>query len=169
MLDSLILTIFPALMIGAAVFDVTTMTIPNWLIVLILAGFVAVAAALGLDPLRIAFHLALFFALLFVGIFCFARGWVGGGDAKLLAAIGLWVGPEQIVTLLLITSVAGGALTIAILFFRQMPLPICLGSQGWIYRLHNPDNGVPYGVALAAGGLAVFTQCQVFLTTASIL
>ena len=55
---------------------------------------------------------------------------------------------------------AGGALTLAILFARRLPLPPLLSSQAWIARLHNAKTGIPYGIALALGGLAVYPQTQ---------
>jgi prepilin peptidase CpaA len=33
-----------------------------------------------------------------------------------------------------------------------------LNGQGWLVRLHNPKEGVPYGIALAAAGLLVYPQ-----------
>jgi prepilin peptidase CpaA len=37
-----------------------------------------------------------------------------------------------------------------------VPLPATLSSQGWLVRLHSPEEGVPYGIALAASGLLVY-------------
>jgi prepilin peptidase CpaA len=46
-------------------------------------------------------------------------------------------------------------LTLALLSFRSLPLPGVLARRNWVMRLHNPAAGVPYGVALAAGALAI--------------
>ena len=55
-----------------------------------------------------------------------------------------------------ITALIGGALTLGLLILRGMPLPVALIGQGWIVRLHDAKEGVPYGIALAAAGLLVY-------------
>ena len=47
----------------------------------------------------------------------FALGMLGAGDAKLLAAIGAWVGPTGMVWVLLLTGVAGGVLALAMALY----------------------------------------------------
>jgi len=56
------------------------------------------------------------------------------------------------------SALIGGALTLALLFWRGVPLPEMLISQNWLVRLHDPKEGVPYGIALAAAGLLVYPQ-----------
>jgi prepilin peptidase CpaA len=60
-------------------------------------------------------------------------------------------------------ALIGGALTLAILQFRQWPLPGWARARVWIARLHAKDHGVPYGVALAAAGLALYPETGVFV------
>jgi prepilin peptidase CpaA len=86
----------------------------------------------------------------------FAFGWIGGGDAKLAAAIALWFGFDHLVVYLLYASIWGGALTLLVLKFRGMLLPATLMGQDWVARLHRRDAGVPYGIALAAAALAIY-------------
>src|SRR3546814_1397676 len=50
-----------------------------------------------------------------LGILAFARGWFGGGDVKMLAAVSLWAGPAHLSLLLLVTALAGGLLSLIIL------------------------------------------------------
>jgi prepilin peptidase CpaA len=83
-------------------------------------------------------------------------GWIGGGDAKLFAATTLWLGPQALFSYSLTTALIGGALTFAILLLRSMPLPMALAGQGWLVRLHDAKEGVPYGIALAAAGLLIY-------------
>ena len=83
----------------------------------------------------------------------FARGWIGGGDAKLAAATALWLGFDQLLNYLIFASLFGGVLTLAILRFRLMPLPALLANQEWAKRLHRMDTGIPYGIALALAAL----------------
>ena len=86
----------------------------------------------------------------------FARGWIGGGDAKLAAATALWLGFDHLLVYLLYASIFGGVLTLAMIRFRLMPLPQALAEQEWVKRLHRLDGGVPYGIALAAAALLIY-------------
>ena len=88
----------------------------------------------------------------------FSQGWIGGGDAKLAAATALWFGFDYLLDYLIYASLFGGALTLAIIQFRKIPLPAMLARQGWILRLHETDAGIPYGIALAAAALAVYPK-----------
>ena len=58
----------------------------------------------------------------------------------------------------MISAILGGALTIMLLLYRSYPLPAFLMSQDWVARLHEPREGVPYGIALAAGGMIAYSQ-----------
>jgi prepilin peptidase CpaA len=101
-------------------------------------------------------HLGAAAAVLVVAFVFFARGWIGGGDAKLAAATALWLGFDHLLTYLLYASLFGGLLTIVLLKVRTLPLPSLLSGQSWAERLHRTDSGVPYGIALAAAALVVY-------------
>lgn len=152
----LIITIFPAAMALAAATDLLTMTVPNWISLVLIAGFAVVASLVGLGWPEAGLHVLLAVAALVVTFTLFSFGWIGGGDAKLFAATCLWLGPEVILTYAIYAALMGGALTLAILVLRAVPLPAMLDSQAWLTRLHNPKEGVPYGIALAAAGLLVY-------------
>jgi len=47
-------------------------------------------------------------------------------------------------------------LTLLILEFRKRLLPPMLANQPWLSRLHEPNGGVPYGIALAAAALVIY-------------
>jgi prepilin peptidase CpaA len=96
--------------------------------------------------------------VLVVAFVFFSQGWIGGGDAKLAAATALWFGFDYLVDYLIYASLFGGALTLAIIQFRKLPLPAVLARQGWILRLHETGGGVPYGIALAAAALTVYPK-----------
>jgi hypothetical protein len=51
-------------------------------------------------------------------------------------------------------------LTFLIVQFRALPLPRILAAHDWLDRLHRPDGGVPYGIALAAAALIVYPQTE---------
>jgi prepilin peptidase CpaA len=154
--DLLILTIFPGAMAFAAATDLFTMTLPNRLAIALVAAFFVMAPLVGLGWSDIGLHVGLAAVALAVTFAMFSFGWIGGGDAKLFAATCLWLGPEAIIVYAIYASLLGGALTLMLLFWRRLPLPLALTSQGWISRLHSPDEGVPYGIALAAAGLLAY-------------
>lgn len=156
MTQTLILLIFPAAMIMAASFDFFTMTIPNWLTAGLAVAFVALAPFAGMSAHDLAWHAGAGLAMLAVGFALFSFGWIGGGDAKLFAATALWLGWEHLLHYAILFSLIGGALTLVLLMARRMPLPATLGRIGWVARLHEPRGGIPYGIALAVGGLATF-------------
>jgi prepilin peptidase CpaA len=154
--DLLIVTIFPGAMALAAATDLFTMTVPNRLALALAAFFFVVGPLAGLAWADIGLHVALAVAALAVTFALFSFGWIGGGDAKLFAATCLWLGPEAIFAYSVFAALIGGALTLLLIFWRGLPLPATLTSQGWLVRLHDPKEGVPYGIALAAAGLLVY-------------
>jgi prepilin peptidase CpaA len=101
-------------------------------------------------------HLGAAAIVLVVAFGFFARGWIGGGDAKLAAATALWLGFDYLLDYLFYASLLGGAMTLLLIQFRMRPLPAMLVGQGWAERLHQKDAGVPYGIALAAAALAIY-------------
>lgn len=153
------LLIFPFAMLVAASMDLLTMTIPNRVSLALVAGFFVLAPFSGLGWGDLAQHVAVALALLLVGMFMFAMRWMGGGDAKLLAATSLWLGYDiQLFHYALIASVFGAILTLFILIYRGMPLfPWALRAP-WLIRLHDRKEGVPYGVALALAGLVIYPK-----------
>ena len=167
MLDALTIVIFPALMAYAAFSDLFTMTISNWISIVLVVAFVVLALVLGLPLSTIAFHLACGFAVLVLTFALFAFGWIGGGDAKLAATTAVWMGFDHLAEYGLGSALLGGALTLALLQFRRLPMPNWAQARAWVMRLHDKDNGVPYGVALAAAGLLLYPETRIFLAALS--
>src|SRR3954452_20254408 len=91
-LDLARLLLFPVLMAFAAASDLLTMTISNRVSLALAAGFLALAAVSGMEFYDILSHLGAGLTVLVVAFGCFAMGWVGGGDAKVVAAAALWFG-----------------------------------------------------------------------------
>jgi prepilin peptidase CpaA len=154
--DTIRFLLFPALMAFAASSDLFTMTISNRVTLVLAAGFFALALYSGMDLRAVMSHTGAALAVLAVAFVFFARGWIGGGDAKLAAATALWLGFDHLLAYLLYASIFGGILTLAIMRFRLMPLPATLAKQAWIQRLHQLNGGVPYGIALAAAALLIY-------------
>lgn len=163
MLELALLTAFPALMAYAAASDLFTMTIPNKVSLALIVAFAAFALFGGLAWQAIAIHLAAGFVVLVVAFGLFSFGWIGGGDAKLAAATALWLGFGALLDYLLISTVAGGLLTLALLSMRSMYLPSFAIGWDWLERLHDKKTGVPYGIALAGAGLAVYPHSPIWL------
>jgi prepilin peptidase CpaA len=159
-LDVVRLMLFPALMAFAAASDLLTMTIPNRVSLVLVAGFVALALASGMTPYDMLTHVGAGAAVLVVAFGCFAMGWIGGGDAKVAAAASLWLGFAHLLNYLVCASLYGGALTLLLLQFRQWPLPHALASQDWLSRLHAKESGIPYGIALAIGALMIYPETE---------
>ncbi|XSG81588.1 MAG: A24 family peptidase [Methyloligella sp. ZOD6] len=156
--NALILTIFPACMAFAAAMDLITMTVPNRIPLVLIIGFACLAPLVGLSLSEIGIHVAAAIAALAVGFGMFAMGWIGGGDAKLFAVTVLWLNPEALLVYVFISAILGGVLTLLLLAYRSYPLPPFMMSQDWVMRLHHPQEGVPYGIALAAGGLIAYSH-----------
>jgi prepilin peptidase CpaA len=154
--DAIRLLVFPAMMAFAASSDLLTMTISNRVSLILAGGFFVLAAMTGMPVVDIGTHLGASGIVLVVAFVFFARGWIGGGDAKLAAATALWVGFDQLLNYMIYASLFGGLLTLAIMRFRLMPLPAALAEQEWVKRLHRMDAGVPYGIALALAALAIY-------------
>jgi prepilin peptidase CpaA len=152
----LVLGIFPGTMALTALTDLLFMRVPISLVFALTVGFFILAPLVGLGLGDIATHVATAFAALTLCLALFSLGWIGGGDVKLFAASCLWFGPHDTIAYSVLVAVIGMSLTILILFWRGLPLPSTLASQGWVIRLHNPKEGVPYGIALAAAGLLVY-------------
>lgn len=158
MFEFALFLIFPAAMALAGSMDLFTMTIPNRITLGLVLGFAVAAPFAGLGWWGLASHIAAFVLMLAIGIFLFAMGWFGGGDAKLLAAAALWIGLERLFEYVVLTSIAGGALVLAILMYREMTPPVWLCGQEWATRLHKRAGGIPYGIALAAAGLWIYPK-----------
>jgi prepilin peptidase CpaA len=162
MLSTIALFIFPVLLAYAGCSDLLTMRIANWLVLLVVVAYFALALLSGISLAAIGVSAGCALVVLLVAFAFFAFGWIGGGDAKLVAAITLWIGFDQALPYLLYSALLGGSLTLLLLSVRRFPLPPFFAATPWIGRLHNPKTGVPYGIALAAAGLLVYPQTAIF-------
>jgi prepilin peptidase CpaA len=158
--EAIKLTLFPAMMAFAASSDLFTMTIANRVSLILVGGFALLAAMTGMSAAEMLSHVGAAAAVLAVVFVFFTCGWIGGGDAKLAAATVLWLGFAHLADYLVYASLLGGALTVALIQFRAMPLPQVFVGREWAERLHRRGGGVPYGIALAAAALLVYPQTE---------
>jgi prepilin peptidase CpaA len=156
MFEAAVLVVLPGAVAFAAAMDLLTMKIPNRISVLMVLAFFPLALLAGLDAWAIADHVAAGVLMLVLGVLLFIPGWFGGGDAKLMAAIGLWIGADNLMPYMLYVALAGGMIAAVFFAARSVPLPRVLLGEAWALRLHRHDTGIPYGLALAAGALLVY-------------
>jgi prepilin peptidase CpaA len=142
----LLLLVLAAILVVAAVVDVRTFTISNRLnlTVALLAPVYWVSVALSPWP-GIAVQIAAAATVFVLFAAAFYAGMMGGGDVKLAAALALWFSPLTTLRFLVLTSLAGGVLTLAVVAWHRA-------------RKREGRPEVPYGVAIAAGGIAILTQ-----------
>lgn len=149
--------VFPALVLAGALKDALSFTIPNWIPLALLAVFPLAGLAAGLPLATLGLHLGAGLATLVIGMAMFALRWVGGGDAKLAAAVALWLGWPAALAFGFYAALAGGGLALLLITLRSAALrPVVLSGPRWMIRLAEPGEGVPYGVALAIGALVAF-------------
>ncbi len=163
-----ILMFFPLLMALSASSDLFTMTIPNRICAALVVGYFVLAIALHLPLKTVGVNVACALGVLVLTFAMFSRGWIGGGDAKLAASTALWIGWSLLLDYGLVASLFGGVLTFSIIFGRKLTLPSWLARFEWLARLHHPKSGVPYGIALAAAGLFVYPQTQIWQAAAGL-
>jgi prepilin peptidase CpaA len=161
---SLASTLEVLLLLYVATTDVATRTISNEIC---LALAVLGIAAQSASPMQVAVSLisaAILFLLLLI---VYTRGWMGGGDVKLLTALAAGLPLAGVIQLLTVTALAGGVLAVLHLMMRNLPYPRLAptGSslvrrvyaiERWRHLRHAP---LPYGVAIACGGVwTIFSQ-----------
>ncbi len=166
MIEYPLLMLFPAAMAFAGAMDFFTMTIPNRISVALIAGFAVAAVFAGMPLTAIGNHVLAGALFLVIGIFMFSMGWLGGGDAKLLAAAALWLGFESILPYVVMVSIFGGTLATVILAYRSTIPPVWVTSQEWAMRLHDRKGGIPYGIALAGAALWIYPSTHWFVAFA---
>jgi len=142
----ILLTCLAALLVVAAIIDVRTFTISNRLnlTVALLAPLYWLSVAITPWP-GIAIQLAAGATVFAILAGAFYAGMMGGGDVKLAAALALWFPPSVTLRFLVLMSIAGGVLTLGLLVWHRTKR-----------REGRPE--IPYGVAIAFGGLAILAQ-----------
>ncbi len=137
----------PVLLVWGGAADLITRSIPN-LVALLLAGcFIVFAGSAGISASHLATHILCGSAVLAGGFALFYFSLIGGGDAKLLASASCWFGFENVIPFLVAVALAGGVLALIYLILQQFRAQLGLEFEA--------SAAIPYGAAIAAGGLAV--------------
>jgi prepilin peptidase CpaA len=143
----------------AASTDVVSRLIPDQIsIALVITGIAGQAVTSPFDLIP-SFVIAT--VLFLVLLLAHARGWIGGGDVKLLVALAIGLSLPQLMRFLFITAMAGGVLAAVHLVMRRLPYPTSppVGSsilrrvyavERWRHLRRAP---LPYGLAIACGGI----------------
>ncbi|OYQ25657.1 hypothetical protein CHU93_13045 [Sandarakinorhabdus cyanobacteriorum] len=134
--------------IAAAGFDLWRYEIPDTLTVLIIIA--AVLHGLGTPGFAWASHAAaggIFFAF---GLLAFARGWLGGGDVKVMTGCACWASLATLAEQVVLIALAGGVLALLLMLLRRsLSLAGVVGDDA--PRLIRVGADLPYAVAIAAG------------------
>ncbi len=155
--------LLPLCLTLAAVSDLFTMTIPNRLSVVIVLGFFLIAPLVGLGLPAIGMSVAAALVVFIVCFGLFAFRVMGGGDAKLLTATALWFGydPSLIVFLVTVAYVGGGLTLLFLLLRTQADSVMAMGIR--LPASLTTEKKIPYGIAIAFGGLMTFQQAPIFI------
>jgi prepilin peptidase CpaA len=157
-LSLVILLIFAGLLVAAAYEDAKRLVIPNRIVLAIALLFPAYALAAP-DSVNLIGSLKIAAIVLAGGFLLFAFRFMGGGDAKLFAAASLWAGPHLFPLFLFVTAVTGAVIALAMLVSRRLahwPAPVPETPAGGDPAVSSrPPADLPYGVAIAFGGIAV--------------
>jgi len=128
------------LLLLAGIEDARTREIANWKNAAIALLALPWWWANGLSGVDMAWQLGvalIVFALFFAA---FVAGQMGGGDVKMIAALALWLPPGGVLSMLMVMSLLGGALTLLFLADR------------WRRRAAQVAE-IPYGIAIAVAGM----------------
>ncbi|MEZ0494893.1 prepilin peptidase [Sphingomonas sp. IW22] len=134
------------LLLSAAIEDVRRREIANWKNAAIALLAPLWWLAIGLSPWPdMAIQIGLGVGTFALFALAFALGMMGGGDVKMIAALALWVPLGPLTSMLIVMSLIGGAITVALLVERKLH--------------HTPEPPqVPYGVAIACAALLTFNE-----------
>lgn len=138
----------------AAIRDIGWRLIDDRLVLCLLLAWGGHAALAGWGSQAILLHLGIGAVAFAITLGFGVLGWMGGGDVKLAGAVFLWAGPDLGFEVLSLVALAGTALALLGIGARllgRLPLPSGLGRG---LGLISSERGVPYGVALAVGGMA---------------
>ncbi|MEG3179255.1 A24 family peptidase [Sphingomonas sp. LT1P40] len=142
----LLLVLLGLILVSAGIEDARIREIANWknAAIALLAVPFWIAGGLSLWPeIALQIGIALLVFAVFAGAFHF--GMMGGGDVKMIGALALWFPFQPLMTMLVIMSLAGGAITLLMLI-----------DKWWRRQSAQPE--IPYGIAIAIAALLTLRE-----------
>lgn len=145
---------YPVLLLAAAISDLLTRRIPNWMTASFVLLWPFQVILSGMEFRMIGLHVAAGIVGLAVGFVLFALRYIGGGDAKVFSGACLWIGLDQMLELTVLTTLIGGVLAATFLILRGFAAnPAMAIALIWIGRERVEALSLPYGVAIAAAAI----------------
>jgi len=144
--SAVLLVVLGLILVSAGIEDARKREIADWknIAIALLAVPWWIANGLPFWPdIAIQIGVALVVFALFAAAFHF--GMMGGGDVKMIGALALWFPFQPLVTMLIIMSLAGGAITLLMLIDK------------WLRRRSGQPE-VPYGIAIAIAALLTIRE-----------
>lgn len=167
LVSAFVSSVFVALMSVALISDVAWNRLPNRLTLTVMLVGIATQAVFG--PGAVLAGVSGVLVGFAVGMPLFALGAIGGGDVKLMAAVGAFMGPRDLLWALLLAAALGLALVVVETTRRKVLIPVLyrskdilvylftFGRSGELPRLEGPGAvTVPYGVAIAVGAVCAW-------------
>lgn len=151
-----------AVVLASAASDIRSRNIPNWLTLgAVAAGLVLNTALSGWPGLKLSAIGLAAAALIFLPLFIMR--WLGGGDVKLMAAIGAFSGVENLIVVFILDAIFGGAVALAVILFkgrlaktlRNIPRMFAKERDGELEAGHEKSLGMPRAVTIALATLLV--------------
>ena len=161
MLQILSIALLPTLLTIAAVSDFMTYRIPNWLTLLTAVLFFPMALATALPWDAYTPHLLAGLLLFLVGFVLWQLNFLGAGDVKLMAAVGIWFGMGHIFSFVINTALVGFVQAACMGLWALFMLSTEFKGEeskfaGFWAKLRTKTPNVPYGVSIALGGIIAF-------------
>lgn len=142
----------------AAISDLRSLRIPNWIPVAVAGLFLAALVAQPEVFRPVWLHVLMALGALGIGFLLFVFGIMGAGDTKLVSSLILWIGLKGLVSFVFFVAIWGGLLGVAALGLRSRKLFKNPREGGWVSKVQSGHNAVPYGVAISFGAIISFWQ-----------
>lgn len=146
---------FTGFLLVACISDLRAFRIPNAVSLAIMALFLIKAVASGITVWPE--HIIAFGLMFGIGFVGFAFGIIGGGDAKLMTAIALWLGLRDVPGFLAMTAICGGVLAIVLLLVRHVldrdPALALANGNAQSLGLFSRNAPVPYALPITCAAL----------------
>ena len=159
-LDLAILAVFVFAVCLAALEDVRVFKIPNWASATVAGAFVPYAA-LHLGLWDIGMHLVIAATIFAITATFWKFRFIGGGDVKLLTAVGLWLGLELAFPFMVLMTGASVVIAVVLLVVRHFGWVVCSGVplRPVLRMVAIAETGkCPYALPIAIAALTTIPQ-----------